>query len=125
MQLIANENFPGEAVKALRDTGHDVFWVRTDAPGISDRDVLEIARTENRVVLTFDKDFGELAFRFGLPAACGILLFRVRLPSPDHIARKSVEVIQSRESWEGIFAVVEESRIRITSLPDQGDEGSS
>jgi predicted nuclease of predicted toxin-antitoxin system len=123
VQIIANENFPGEAVEVLRSLGHDVFWVRTDAPGISDRAVLEKAQEEERLVLTFDKDFGELAFRFGLPATCGITLFRVRLSSPDYVARLSVEIIQSRESWEGVFAVVEETRIRVTSLPDQADEG--
>ena len=40
VKLLANENFPGEAVEALREDGHDVTWVRTEFPGASDRDVL-------------------------------------------------------------------------------------
>jgi hypothetical protein len=37
MQLLADENFPGDAVTALRAAGHDVLWIRTDAPGITDK----------------------------------------------------------------------------------------
>jgi hypothetical protein len=40
MRFLADENFPGDAVAALRATGHDVLWIRIDAPGITDQDVL-------------------------------------------------------------------------------------
>ena len=43
MRFLANENFPGEAVEELRALGHDVLWVRTDAPGSSDEAVLATA----------------------------------------------------------------------------------
>jgi predicted nuclease of predicted toxin-antitoxin system len=87
MKLLADENFPSEAVGALREGGHDVLWVRAAFPGASDSRVLERATSEQRIVLTFDKDFGELAFRWALPATSGIILFRMRLASPAHIAR--------------------------------------
>lgn len=67
MRLLANENFPRLAVQALRARGHDVFWVRTDAPGISDREVMERAAADHRLLITFGKDFGELAFRAFAP----------------------------------------------------------
>jgi len=54
VRLLANENFPGLAVQALRSRGHDVFWVRTDAPGISDRQVLERAAPDHRLLITFE-----------------------------------------------------------------------
>ena len=60
MLFLANENSPGEAVEALRQEGHDVAWVRTDAPGAADQEVLKRAQKEVRGLLTFDKDFGEL-----------------------------------------------------------------
>jgi predicted nuclease of predicted toxin-antitoxin system len=68
VRLLADENFPGVAVAALRSRGHDVAWIRTDAPGSGDRDVLARAEAEGRLLITFDKDFGELAFRLRLPA---------------------------------------------------------
>lgn len=48
MRLPANENFPRDAVEALRKDGHDVSWVRTECPGMSDREVLTKAQDENR-----------------------------------------------------------------------------
>ena len=62
MRFLANENFPLDAVEALRQDGHDVPWIRTESPGISDPEVLSHAQAENRILLTFDKDFDELAF---------------------------------------------------------------
>jgi predicted nuclease of predicted toxin-antitoxin system len=61
MRFLADENFPGDAVTALRTSGQDVLWIRTDAPGITDQDVLARSLKDARVLLTFDKDFGELA----------------------------------------------------------------
>ena len=67
MRFLANENFPGNAVAALKAAGHDIVWVRTAAPGSKDKDILAWAEQEARVLLTFDKDFGELARHVGLP----------------------------------------------------------
>lgn len=81
MQFLANENFPLDVVEAVRNIGHDVAWIRTDAPGSKDPEILRRAVSEQRVLLTFDKDFGDLAFHFGLPASCGIVLFRLKASS--------------------------------------------
>ena len=89
-----------------------------DAPGTPDPEVLVRAQREGRVVVTFDKDFGELAFRFGTAAAVGVVLFRMRAESPDSIARVAVSVFAERTDWTGIFAVVEDDRLRIRTLPD-------
>ena len=117
MQFLANENFPLDVVEALRNEGHDVTWIRTDAPGSKDPDVLHRAVTENRVLLTFDKDFGDLAFRFGLPATCGIVLFRLQATSSAGLAILVVAAIQARSDWAGNFSVVERGRIRKRALP--------
>ncbi|MCX7044257.1 MAG: DUF5615 family PIN-like protein [Candidatus Sumerlaeota bacterium] len=116
MRIIANENFPGDAVQALRAKGHDVVWIRTDAPGISDRRILEKAQSEKRLVVTFDKDFGELAFQFGLPAECGIILFRVPPLSTDYVISLILQVLNEREDWSNCFAVVEPGFVRIRPL---------
>jgi len=92
MKLLANENFPLLAVKALQDLGHDVLWARTDMRGEADDVILHRAQAEDRVVVTFDKDFGELAFRWGLPASCGVILFRLRTQSPDYVRNRVVEI---------------------------------
>ncbi len=117
MRLLANENVPQEAVDALRQRGHDVAWRRTEAPGSDDVAVLERAGAESRVLLTFDKDFGELAFRARLPAASGIVLLRIAAPSAQRVADVTLSVMESRDDWAGHFSVVEEDRVRMTSLP--------
>lgn len=73
MRILANESFPLVAVELLQQQGHDVIWIRTDALGSKSRVILARAQVENRIIVTFDKDFGELAFRFGLPALSGII----------------------------------------------------
>ena len=121
LRILANENFPGAAVQALRARGHDVGWVRTDAPGSSDVDVLARAVSEARILITFDKDYGELAFRAGLSTVSGVVLFRIRPVSPQHVAPRSVAALESRSDWAGHFSVVEAHRVRMTALPSASD----
>ncbi|MBD2206820.1 DUF5615 family PIN-like protein [Calothrix sp. FACHB-1219] len=116
MRFLANENFPADAVEVLRQQGHDVVWIRTDAPGISDFEVLSRAQTDDRILLTFDKDFGELAFRSQLPATSGIILFRIKAPSGAVVAQKVRIAIASRNDWAGHFSVIEDDRIRMRLL---------
>ena len=117
MRILANENFPLDAVVSLRTDGHDVWWVRTEAPGISDNEVLERARQQQRLLVTFDKDFGELALNAKLPITTGIILFRLRAPSSSQMANFVSSVIKSRDDWLGNFAVVDNFRIRLRPLP--------
>jgi predicted nuclease of predicted toxin-antitoxin system len=117
VRILADENSPGDAVAALRGRGHDVAWVRSDAQGSSDVQVIARAQAENRVLATFDKDFGELAFRSELPASSGIVLFRISMSSPAYTARVAVIALESRDDWADHFAIVEDDRIRMTPLP--------
>jgi predicted nuclease of predicted toxin-antitoxin system len=117
MRFLANENFPLDPVEALRTAGHEVAWVRSDAPGITDVEVLAWAMRDQRIMLTFDKDFGDLAFHAGLPSDCGIVLFRLSAPSSAALAALVLAAIQSRTDWVGHFSVVEPGRIRMRPLP--------
>ncbi len=58
MRLLADENFPYEAVAALRESGHDVLWIRTEAPGSSDSAILARAQAEERILITFERTLG-------------------------------------------------------------------
>jgi len=105
MRLLANENFPLDAVQASRGAPDDKILLR--------------AQEENRIVVTFDKDFGELAFRSKLPAQSGIILFRITPKSSQYIAQAAVQALASRDNWVGHFSVVEDNRIRMTSLTQE------
>jgi predicted nuclease of predicted toxin-antitoxin system len=116
-RMLANENVPADVVTALKADGHDVSWMRDVGPGTLDDRVLALALSEGRIVLTFDKDFGELAFNAELPASCGIVLFRLRANSSAALAALVVAALRTRFDWAGQFAVVEPGRIRMRPLP--------
>ena len=116
LRFLADENFPGDVVEAITDFGYNTSWIRRDAPGISDDVVLKMAMEEKRVLITFDKDFGELAFKQGLPASCGIILFRIPLLSPESAVEFIARVLKSRDDWRGHFSVVEINRVRMRPI---------
>ena len=111
MRMICNENISARVVQSLRDHGHDVLAVKESLRGATDDVILARAQTESRVVVTQDKDLGELAFRRGLPAQAGVILFRITSANPDTDKRRLVAVIESRADWSGLFVVVTDDRI--------------
>jgi predicted nuclease of predicted toxin-antitoxin system len=116
MRFLANENFPGAAVTLIRTVGHEIVWVRIAAPGMSDPDVLAWAARDGRILLTFDKDFGELARASTLPPICGIVLFRLPMPKPGDVGQQLANLVTSRDDWAGHFSVVEPGRVRMRPL---------
>jgi len=118
MRFLVDQNVPLDVVDRLRAEGHDVSWAQTDYPGADDEVLLEIAQNEERIVITFDTDFGTLAFHRNLPASSGVILFRLTLISPTAVAKTVLETIRSREDWEGHFSVVDDTQIRMRPLPN-------
>ena len=94
MKLCANENVSEDCVLRLRQSGHDVLWIRETAPGSSDADVLNHALRDNRLLITFDKDFGQLVFQRGANASNGIVLFRISQPSASAVAERVVQCLR-------------------------------
>jgi predicted nuclease of predicted toxin-antitoxin system len=123
VRILANENVPGPVVRALREQGHDVAWVNEGSRGAADDAVLAQARIEGRLLLTFDKDFGEMTYRQGLPPASGIILCRLSGPSPEEDNARAVAALTSRDDWAGHFAVIEDDRIRLRPLPAPKETG--
>src|SRR3954465_13299396 len=93
LKILANENMSGAVVTALRSGGHDVLWVLTDFPSATDEVVLARAFAEQRLLITFDKDFGELVLARGLAASDGVILCRISQPSPAEAARRIAQTI--------------------------------
>ena len=83
---------------------------------MSDPDVLGWAARDERILLTFDKDFGELARASALPRTCGVLLFRVPMPNPGDVGPRLSGLIASRDDWAGNFSVIESGRIRMRPI---------
>ena len=64
MFFLANENFPLTSIRILRDAGYNVESVLEKNPGAKDSEVLKEAKKEKRVILTFDRDYGELIYKY-------------------------------------------------------------
>jgi predicted nuclease of predicted toxin-antitoxin system len=116
-RFLADENFPGATVARIRKAGHDTEWIRTSAPGSDDKSILAKAAADRRILLTFDKDFGELAFRdrksFGV---MGIVLFRLKMSPPGTAIERVVATLTSKHDWSGYFWVIEPGRMRARPL---------
>lgn len=71
MRFLADENFPRPALEALRNAGWEILSVAEECPGIADEDVAALCSEGQRILLTFDKDFGELIFAAGCQLEVG------------------------------------------------------
>lgn len=117
MRLCANENISQDCVAKLRQNGHDVLWIRESAPGSPDLEVLARAQRENRLLITFDKDFGQLVFQRGAEASHGVILFRVSQVSSAAAAEHVSAALELRGDWTGHFSVVDDFGVRMRLLP--------
>jgi predicted nuclease of predicted toxin-antitoxin system len=117
VRFLANENVASSVIRELRVRGHDVLSAKESMQGKIDEVVLARAQDEQRILLTHDKDFGELAYRSKLPATCGVILFRLTGADPAVDTRRIIDAIESRSDWPGHFAVVSDDKIRMRSLP--------
>ena len=77
MNLIADESVDGPIVERLRTDGHAVPYVAEMSPGITDDEVLDRAIADEAILVTGDKDFGELVFRLHR-VAHGVILIRLQ-----------------------------------------------
>ena len=116
MRFLADENVPRSAVAALADAGHDVEAAKEILPGGSDAALLRRAIRDRRILLTFDKDFGELAGKAALPPEAGVILFRIIMPKAAETGAILAALIASRDDWAGHFSVVEPGRVRMRRL---------
>lgn len=99
---------------ALADLGQDVLYVRERFPHASDEALLALASAENRVLITEDKDFGELVFLRGLPHP-GIVRLVEMTPTERADAVRSLIDRHADAMRNGAIIVVTENRVRIRS----------
>ncbi len=116
MRFLADESCDMAVVRALRTKGHDVMLVRDREAGMSDASVARMAQHERRVVLTEDKDFGQLA-RALAGATIGVMLLRFPHSARAKMGVAVVDAVDAlSERLEGAFVVVEPGRFRVNEL---------
>ncbi len=117
-RLLANENFPAPSVRHLRERGYDVAAVAEESESSRDRTVLALGVVEERWILTFDRDYGELIFARGLAAPPAVFLFRMRSYRPDTPGRVLADLLDSAVEFAGHFVLVDDAGFRKRPLPD-------
>lgn len=116
MRWLADECVDAALVASLRAAGHDVSYVAEVASGLTDTEALALAQDQQRLFLTEDKDFGELVFRFCLPAP-GLVLLRID-PARTTLKwqRLRAAIDQFGDRLLGHYVVITETRSRSRPL---------
>jgi predicted nuclease of predicted toxin-antitoxin system len=113
VRLLADENVPLPSVETLRASGHDVVAIGEESAGAGDPAVLARARAEGRLLVTFDRDFGELIFNQGAPVPPGVLFLRFLPTHPTEPAEVLALLLARPEvPLAGMFTVVDRDRVR-------------
>ena len=95
MKLLANENFPLDSVVYLKQVGYDIIAIGVEKPSITDEEVMKIAKKEKRLILTFDRDYGELIFKFGYKPQSGVIFLRLEKYKSDEPGKVVEQLLAS------------------------------
>lgn len=113
MKFLADENIGFEIIKSLRKSGFDIKSILEANRGINDAIVLSLANKENRILITTDKDFGELVY-INKFIHSGVILLRLKNDS----SKNKLKILKNLFELHLVelkkaFTVVTESKVRI------------
>ena len=116
MKFLADANIESKVVQFLIYSGYEVKWVLEDNPFLSDEDILEISYKEKRILITNDKDFGELVYK-DYRNTFSIILLRVE-QNDVMVKIRIVEnlVTKHKDKIENKFVVANKNKIRFINI---------
>jgi predicted nuclease of predicted toxin-antitoxin system len=113
MRFVADESVDGNVVRALRSAGHEVMYIADEMSSTNDPDVLAFAVGRNEVLLTEDKDFGEIVHNRRHQHA-GVVLMRMNaMPPLDRVARTLMVISVHEARLKNAFTVISARRVRV------------
>jgi predicted nuclease of predicted toxin-antitoxin system len=116
MNFLADESVDRQIVDALREDGHAVLYVTEMDPGISDDEVLDKAEKGSAILITADKDFGELVFR-QQRITKGVVLVRLAGLLPSKKAEiVSIMIKKHLGAIQNAFSVISPNAVRIRRI---------
>jgi predicted nuclease of predicted toxin-antitoxin system len=116
VRLVADENCDFSVVIDLRAAGYDVVSITEQMAGADDEAVIDFARSERRLLVTEDKDFGQLVFAAAKQNS-GVILIRYPALARSALTAALLKLLSDNgESLYSRFAVLEPGRVRITQL---------
>ncbi len=112
-KLLLDENIGYLAVLNLRESGYDIVSILEESPGITDQEVLQKAKSEKRIIVTLDGDFGALVYRDSNKHV-GVLFLRLEKESAENISMVITKVLaRYGQKLEKKFTVATETRVRL------------
>lgn len=113
MKILANENFPLSSVNILKSNNFDVLFIGIDFQGISDDEVMNLAISQNRTIITFDSDYGELIFKHGYKPRGGVIFLRWQNYTPSEPGVYLVELLERKDIiFNNMLTVIDRRTIR-------------
>jgi len=117
MILLADESVDQAIVERLRQDGHDTLYVAELSPSVSDEEVLDQANSRKALLITEDKDFGELVYRLGR-VHTGMVLVRLAGLSSERKAETVAKVLRDYAAeLLGAISVISPGAVRIRKPP--------
>ncbi len=108
---LADENFPLTSYQILLDNGFDIIHIALIAFGIDDVDVITLSQTGQRIILTFDSDFGTLIFKSGY-RPLGVIFFRLPECDVDEPTQIVLKLLKTDINIIGYLTVIDRENIR-------------
>jgi len=122
LRFLADESCDFAVVRALRAAGCDVFAVSEVMQRSVDRELIERAAHERRILLTEDKDFGWLVY-VSHADSTGVILIRYPGNARAHLVQAMIQLVQKHgHALMGSFVVVQPGHIRISSRPNSREQ---
>lgn len=113
MKFLANENFPLKSILYLRTKGFNISSIGVDNPSIKDSEIMAIAIQEERTILTFDRDYGELIFKFNYKPEKGVIYLRLYEYAADDPGKLIEKLINEGEyNFDNALTVLDSKGIR-------------
>lgn len=116
LKFLVDNSSGKKLANALKDKKYDVIYVGDDFPFAEDEEILKIAEKQDRILITNDKDFGELIFRYRKPSS-GVILLRLKIDFPDNRTKILLTLIKKLGTkLKKKFIVASEDKFRIKEL---------
>lgn len=116
MKFLANENIPFASINKLRRLGFDISSVFEECPGETDLKILKKAFSERSIIITFDRDYGELIYKNKQVPPVGVIYLRFIPQNPEHTADILQKLFESDIEISNKFTVVELDKVRQRNL---------
>ena len=116
LRFLVDESSGKKLSDALNDAGYDALYCGEVLKEADDKEVLEEAKRDRRILITNDKDFGELIFR-QLRPSCGVILMRLRVDTPENRIK---HILSSAKNFGGrlyeLFVILSDESTRTRNL---------